>query len=53
MDKETVINKIHNLMEMMGTSNVTENILRNMSTEQLEQHLTWLCQDYDIEKDEI
>lgn len=53
MDREKAINKIYSLMDMMGVFEVADNILRSMSTDDLEQHLKWLCQDYDIEEEEL
>lgn len=53
MDKEKAINKIYSLNELLGESVVFENILRSMSTDELEQHIAWICQDYDIEEEEL
>lgn len=52
MDKIKLLTLVDNLVNVLGTDKLLEEIVRGMSSDELENSLEYICRMYDIEYDE-
>lgn len=51
MEKTTLYTLVDNLVDVLGTNKLLEEIVRGMSSDELESSLKYICRMYDIKYD--